>query len=178
MAQPKNQVVGSPRPLPGLIGYGNAPQGPLQNTRFTGGAAPGGSLSLTHPETPPTFVEPQFAPGPSAALGPVQAPQVPSPLAQLVAAPSGATSATVPTGGPMPAAPPPPTVPQGATQSFPTPNITGQFGIPGATQAAAANQATNPGDPFGFVIPKGGVTSNLAALLANPAVGRRGVYRV
>src|SRR5205814_6476036 len=171
------------KPLPGLIPYGPAPQGLQQNTRFTGGSVPGGSLSLTHPEAPPTFHEPQFAQAPSQALGPVPAPPPPtSRLAPMLAL--AALTGAIGTGGaPGPLTPPPPGhgVPQptpsgGLSQpSSPAgaPGTSGGYAIPNPVVQAGvlANLASNPN-------PQYQPYNGLSALLANPAIGRRGVFKV
>lgn len=126
--RPQGQLVGTPKPLPGLIQYGPQPQGLVQSSRFTGGSVPGGALNLTHPEQQPTFQEPQFT-APQAPQTPRLAPILAALAAGgMMGAPTGATAAT-----PSPFAPPP---------GLPAPPSGTQFS-PMAQQFAAEH----PGSP-------------------------------
>lgn len=176
--RPVGQLVGTPKALPGLIPYGPEVHGPEQSTRFTGGQVPGGAMSLTHPEAPPTFQEPQFPQGASSALGPVHALPPPSSVIPVLAAAAltGALgSGGAAGGGGTP--PPPPFIGAGGTAppsaspdralaplySSPVPYIgAGGAAVPTGRSVAAP----------GTVAP----LTSLAALLANPAVGKRGAY--
>jgi hypothetical protein len=152
--QPKQQVVGGGRPLPGLIRYGNQPPGLASASRFTGGTVPN-PMSLAHGEETPGFTAPTYAP--TGATAPTAAPSGamhPSAVASALApAPTGAIGGIGAT--PLPIGNP----------NFPGATRAPVTFAPGPGPARApvsfVNAPPGPGAP-----PQGDASSGLAALIA------------
>ena len=162
------QVVGIPHAPPSNIRFGSSPPGFAQSSRYTGGAiVPQGASSSVY--TPPDFVAPTYT-------SPQVNPVVAATVAALMLHGGGLTPF-------RPPAPPPTNPPAPGTRAVATPAPGPQ--PPGRAQA-------QPGQVAGFTphdVGYSDVTRTVAqpgqfpvpsrvssSALANPAIGRRGVY--
>jgi hypothetical protein len=120
--QPRGQVVGIPRALPGLIDYGHQPPGFVQSSRFTGGTVPN-PMSIAHGEQTPGFTAPSF--GPTGAVAPSGLVAALARLMGAAPAPTGATASDQGGGfrpqSPVLPPPPPPGMYWNPSTTFGTP---------------------------------------------------------
>jgi hypothetical protein len=142
--------VGISRGLPPSLGFGALSPSITTGSPFSGAVAPRG-MNVVHPEPPPTFQAPSYGNVGS----PMQTSHIAPLIAALMATGVGAPMASARTPG----------VTSALSAPAPPPKSNPLSGYPGATPAmqtaATANQASySSGDPgFGFVIPRGGITT-------------------
>jgi hypothetical protein len=162
---PQALTVAPQQVLPPRIGFGPASPPALGRSGYSG-AVTSSPLNVVHPQPQAEFQAPAYAPLQPIRAGAPSLPITGSTLPQDVTVPAagpGPLPVPVPPGStaPGPGPTPPPVIPGGAP---PRPGPVAPSPVPGRSLPVGSGY-----------LPKTGL---IGALLANPAIGKRGVYRV